>query len=148
MVANRKKRKKIFSLDHEHGRIEGQDNLKHFITDFYKQLLGPPDVNNFSLEDSWTSDTSQVSPTKNELLTASFSIKEIREVILVLENNKAPGLDDFLAEFYQHFWDTIQEDMTLCLETYLGETYRCFSLNFGVITLIPKVMRTSLLYIQ
>ena len=73
MVANGKKRKKrIFSLDHEHGKIEGQENLKNFITDFYKQLFGPPEVNNFSLEDSWASDIPQVSPNENELLTAPY----------------------------------------------------------------------------
>ncbi|KAL5663942.1 hypothetical protein ACJX0J_024050 [Zea mays] len=52
-------------------------------------------------------------PTENKLLTASFSIKEIREAIFGLVHNKAPGPDGFSAKFYQHFWDTIQEDMML-----------------------------------
>jgi hypothetical protein len=44
MMANEKLRKKrIFSLDHENGKIEGQANLKHYITGFYKGLFGDPE---------------------------------------------------------------------------------------------------------
>ena len=43
LVANGKTRKKcIFSLEHEGGKIEGQHNLKGYITQFYKELFGPP----------------------------------------------------------------------------------------------------------
>ena len=52
MVANVKHHKKhIFSLEHEGGKIEGQHNLKGYITQFYKDLFGPPEQNNFSLGD-------------------------------------------------------------------------------------------------
>jgi hypothetical protein len=44
MMANEKLRKKIiFSLDHENGKIEEQANLKHYITGFYKGLFGDPE---------------------------------------------------------------------------------------------------------
>ena len=50
MIANGKYRKKrIFSLEHEGGKIEGQQNLKSYITQFYKELFGPPEENHFSL---------------------------------------------------------------------------------------------------
>jgi hypothetical protein len=56
-----------------------------------------------------------------------------------MERNKASGLDGFPAEFYQNFWDIIKYDM---LQMFEG-LYRCdmplFSLDFDVITLIPKV---------
>ena len=52
MVANVKHHMKhIFSLEHEGGKIEGQHNLKGYITQFYKDLFGPPEENNFSLGD-------------------------------------------------------------------------------------------------
>jgi hypothetical protein len=102
-------------------------------------------VYNDLLEDSWTSDIPQVSPTENKLLTASFSIKEIREAIFGLVHNKAPGPDGFSAKFYQHFWDTIQEDMMLMFRDLSRGYLPLFSLNFGVITLIPKVQETNLI---
>lgn len=43
MIANGKHRKKIiYSLDQEEGKIEGQDNLKSYISDYYKELFGEP----------------------------------------------------------------------------------------------------------
>jgi hypothetical protein len=60
-----------------------------------------------------------------------------------MEHNKAPGPDGFPAEFYQHFWETIKGDlMNMFHELHTGEL-PLFSLNFGVITLIPKVKEAN-----
>jgi hypothetical protein len=40
--------KRIFSLEQENGLIEGQANLKAYITKFYKDLFGEPEVNSFT----------------------------------------------------------------------------------------------------
>lgn len=55
-----------------------------------------------------------------------------------MEPNKAPGPDDFPTEFYKEFWDTIKSNLIpLFQEFYLGNL-PLHSLNFGVITLLPK----------
>jgi hypothetical protein len=55
-----------------------------------------------------------------------------------MEHNKAPELNGFPAKFYQKFWDVIKEDLiTMFHGSYVGDL-SIFSLNFGVITLIPK----------
>ena len=84
------------------GKIEGQQNLKEYITKFYKDLFGPPEDNHFSLNNR-RDDIPQVSQPENEFLTAPFTKKEIREAIFDMEHNKAPGSDGFPDEFYQHF---------------------------------------------
>lgn len=44
LIANGKyRRKQNFSIDQEKGKIEGQKNLKDYITKFYKELFGPPE---------------------------------------------------------------------------------------------------------
>ena len=124
MVANGKHRKKrIFSLEHEGGKIEGQQNLKGYITQFYKELFGPAEENLFSLCDR-TDDIPQVSSTENEFLMAPFTEQEIRDAIFSMEHNKAPGPDGFPAEFYQHFWDVIKGDlMSMFQDLHQGVTF-------------------------
>jgi hypothetical protein len=36
-----------------------------------------------------------------EYLTAEFTEKEVKEAIMEMEHNKAPGPDGFLIEFYK-----------------------------------------------
>ena len=100
MIANGKHRKKrIFSLEHE-GGIEGQQNLKEYITKFYKDLFGPPEDNHFSLNNR-IDDIPQVSQPENEFLTAPFTEKEIQEAIFNMKHNKAPGPDGFCSRSAQ-----------------------------------------------
>jgi len=80
-VANGKHRRtRIFRLDQEEGIIEGDQNLKKFITNYYKGLFGEPTVNNFSLVESDTSDIPQISHLENEVLTAEFSKQEVNTI--------------------------------------------------------------------
>jgi hypothetical protein len=45
LVANGKhRRKKIFQLEQDEGTIVGQDSLKVYITEYYKNLFGPPQI--------------------------------------------------------------------------------------------------------
>jgi len=87
MVANGKHRKKIiFSLDDENGKIEGQENLKSYITKFYKELFGEPEVNAFSLFEDRTADIPQVDDSENNLLTAPFTEDEVKKAIFSMEH--------------------------------------------------------------
>jgi mannosylglycoprotein endo-beta-mannosidase len=57
MVANEKRRKtRIFQLEQEGRMIKGQENLKVFITKYYKDLFGSSQRNNFSLDKSQIND--------------------------------------------------------------------------------------------
>ena len=43
LIANGKhRRKKIFQLEQDEGTILGQDNLKSYISEYYKSFLGSP----------------------------------------------------------------------------------------------------------
>jgi mannosylglycoprotein endo-beta-mannosidase len=139
LIANGKRRKKkIFQLEQDEGTIIGEENLKIFITEYYKKLFGEPEVNHFTMEEDRTDDIPQISPEENVMLTANFSMEEVREAIFQMEHNKAPGPDGFPAEFYQTFWEVIKEDlMALFVMLQTGEL-PLFKLNFGVITLLPK----------
>lgn len=110
LVANGKHHKQhIFKLENEDGMIIGDEQLKAHITTYYKGLFGPPDESSFTLVEDRVDDTPQVSDAENEILTAPFSEKEVKDV--VLEHNKSPGPDGFPAEFYQVFWKIIKGDL-------------------------------------
>jgi hypothetical protein len=87
------------------------NQLKSYITNYYKDLFGPPEESSFSLNEDRTDDIPQVSPEENGLLTAPYSEDEVKKAIFQMECNKAPGPDGFPAEFYHTFWDTIKLDL-------------------------------------
>jgi hypothetical protein len=55
-----------------------------------------------------------------------------------MEHNKAPGPDGFPVEFYQVFWEVIKDDLFALFVDFHQKFLSVHSLNFGVITLIPK----------
>lgn len=119
--------------------IEGHEQLKSYITNYYKNLFGAPEEGNFSMDESRTDDIPQVSDEQNGLLTAPYSEEEVRKAVFLMEQNKAPGPDGFPAEFYQNFWEVIKSDLLLLFSDLHAGHLELFRLNFGEITLLPKV---------
>jgi mannosylglycoprotein endo-beta-mannosidase len=114
LIANGKhRRKKIFQLEQDEGMIIGQENLKNYFSDYYKQLFGPPASSSCVMEESVVHDIKQISADENAILIAEFAEKEVFEAISQMEKNKAPGPDGFPAEFYQTFWRVIKEDLMI-----------------------------------
>jgi hypothetical protein len=140
LVANGKHlRQQIFSLEDEDGAcIADEEELKTHITSYYKNLFGKPDITSIDLDESFIQDISQVSDTENEILTANFTIDEVKKVVFSLEHNKAPGPDGFPVEFYQAFWEVIKDNLFALFVDFHQNSLLVHSLNFGVITLIPK----------
>ena len=90
LIANGKHRKKrIFQLEQDEETIVGQQNLKVFITEFYKNLFGAPMPNFVGLREEVTHDISQLNEEKGNILTSPFSEEEVFEAISQMEHNKA-----------------------------------------------------------
>ena len=139
MTANGKHRKmKIFQLEQDEGTIVGQDNLKLYITNYYKQLFGAPEHTFVSLDESTVDDIPQLATDENKILTTQFSEKEVFEAISQMKNNKAPGPDGFPAEFYKRCWHIIKGDLLPMFHDLFSGHLQLFHLNFRTITLLPK----------
>jgi hypothetical protein len=123
----------------DEGLIEGHEQLKSYITNYYKGLFGSPEESSFSLDETQMDDIPQVSMEENDLLTSPCSEEEVKKAIFQMEHNKAPGLDGFPAEFYQSFWDTIKMDLLHMFSVLHAEQLELFLLNFGEVILLPKV---------
>ena len=140
MVTNGKRRKtRIFRLEQEEGVIEGEENLRKYIKNYYKSRFGDIEVNKLFLDESVKEDITHVAKEENRLLIEEFTEKEVRDAIFQMKHNKAPGPDGFPAEFYQVFWSLIKEDVIAMFRYFHKGKLDLFSLNFGVITLLPKL---------
>ena len=93
-----------------------------------------------TLDESQREDIPQVFPVENEILTQQFHESEVRTAIFQMEHNKAPGPDDFLAEF---FWGVIKEDLMALFQEFHQGSLPLHSLNLGTIILLPKKIEAT-----
>jgi hypothetical protein len=78
--------------------IEGQENLKSYITNFYKKLFGKPSPNSIHLD---TNGVDSIFKEDKIFLTKTFTMEEIKVAVFGMAPNKADGPDGFNAEFFQ-----------------------------------------------
>ena len=140
LVSNGKHRKQhIYNLENDQGVVIGDDQLKKHITQFYKNLFGSPEVSEITLMENQILDIPQVLQEEDDALISEFTETEVRDAVFQMEHNKAPGPDGFLVEFYQVFWNLIKDDLMALFTDFHKEDLNLYSLNFGIITLIPKI---------
>jgi hypothetical protein len=123
--------------------VFGNNCLKNYITSYYKNLFGPPENSDITLLEDQNLDIPQVSPEENDILISPFTESEAKEAVFQMEHNKAPGPDGFPAEFYQVFWGVIKDDLLPLFHDLHREALDLYSLNFGIITLIPKIQNAT-----
>lgn len=95
------------------------------------------------LSGSFWEDSQKVTGEENDLLTASFSEKEIKEAIFSCYAEGALGLDGLSFLFYQKFWEIIKKDVVALFEDFHRGELDIRRLNFALVTLIPKVNDAS-----
>jgi hypothetical protein len=96
--ANGRRRKNlIVRLNQDEGIVEGQENLKRYITEFYKKLFGRSEVSSITLDPTGVE---QISEADKKILTDPFNLEEVKQAVFGMEPNKAAGPDGFNAEFY------------------------------------------------
>jgi hypothetical protein len=79
------------------------------------------------------------------LLTSPFSLEEIRDVVFALKHNSAPGPDGFPSEFFEEFWEVIKNDLFNLFNSFHDGSLNIERLNFGIVTLIPGILRDLIL---
>jgi len=60
-----------------------------------------------------------------------------------MEHNKTPGTDGLPAKFSQVLLEIIKEDLMAIFKDFHEERLPLYSLNFGVITLLPKIVEAK-----
>ena len=140
-VANGRKRKNtILSFKKGDEVVEGDSNLLAHATEYYKILFGPEQGYSFPLALDLWDENEWVQEYENEILTQPFSEEEIKEALFQMEKNKAAGPDSIPIEFYQSCWEIVKNDIIQLFDDFYNGLLDVSRLNYGVITLLPKVV--------
>ncbi len=109
------------------GDITGQEDLAHYVRSFYACLYtseaSAPGTSK-AREICWGSTPTRVSNMANDELTKELTLKEIKEAIVAMPKDKAPGCDGIPREFFQELIEEISPTLLQALSAMLrrGET--------------------------
>lgn len=133
----------ISFLNSDSGEIRGQKGITSHIVRFYKSLFGPSDDCLISLNNNFWPVEMKLTDTERDLLIKPFGVEEVKGVVMEMKVNSAPGPNGFSVAFFQKFWDTTQGDLMCMFQDFWEEQLDIKRLNFGVITLVPKIKEAN-----
>jgi hypothetical protein len=88
--------------------------------------------------DLWVGDK-LVSPHENDDLMRSFSAEELDWILKDTKFDTAPGPDGLPVIFFKKFWPLLRNEVLAILNGFALGTVDIARLNFGILSLIPKV---------
>jgi hypothetical protein len=126
LVANIKhRRQQIYSLEDDVGSyISDEEELKHHITSYYKNLFGKLDTTLIELDESNTHDIPQVSNSENEILTANFTIEEVKKTVINMNIIKLLDHMVFQLSFIKCFGKLLSFIYLCCMRIFIKIHYR------------------------
>ena len=143
-MANGKKRKNtIFSIQKDGVEIEDPDMILDLATNYYKDLFGHSGRSDIKLQQGCWTDEEKISQTESENLCKHFDMEEVKQVVFGMEKNTASGPDHLPMEFFQICWDVIKQDLMDMFEEFYESKLDLSRLNYGTITLIPKIKEAN-----
>lgn len=80
-----------------------------------------------------------VTANMNNLLSAPFTVQEIKRALFDMHPDKSPGPDGMSVLFYQKCWNIVGEDVTEAALKILNDGADLKTLKSTVVSLIPKV---------
>jgi hypothetical protein len=135
----RKRRCVIMSLAMDNGTVVDKEEIKELIYSFYINLMGSEEPRVLQLQEGIWAQDQKVSDEENENLLRSFSHEELNDVLKETKMDTAPGPDGFPVMFYKRCWPWIKAQVLQILNGFALGTVDIARLNFGILSLIPKV---------
>ena len=117
--------------------LTDQEEIGHVMESYYKDLFS---TSNPILDaDSLEKIPCMVTDEMNADLMTEFTEVEVKEVLNQMAPLKVPGPNGMPPLFYQHFWATMQHDVTSAILSWLNSGILPKPSNHTLITLIPKI---------
>jgi hypothetical protein len=83
--------------------IEDKEELKAYISEFYKNLFGGGQEPRIQLSETFWTDRGRCGEEQNQWLVRPFTMIELEEAVKEMKSNTAPGPDGFSTSFLQTF---------------------------------------------
>jgi hypothetical protein len=146
-IANGRRRKCFIPrLITDQGEVDDQKGLLEHIYAFYQGLMGSVgEPRRFALAPNLWDVDQQISDRENRELELTFTPEELDEVLLSMKPDSAPGPDGFPVLFFKKFWGILRGPILHLLNDFTLGRMDIARLNFGIISLIPKVKGADLI---
>jgi hypothetical protein len=116
--------------------------MKH-ATEFNKTLFGSGRVSGMSLLENFWEDRHILWEEEKEMLTKPFQEAEVKRMSFDMKADSAPGPNGFGVHFFKAFWQIIKGDYMALVQDFYRGALDIRRLNYGVITLVPKLKEAS-----
>jgi hypothetical protein len=113
--------------------------IQEHIYGFYRELLDTTATRGYGLEPDTWSGCQQVSQEENNNLALTFSEVELENIVNDMKTNTAPGPDGLPVIFFKSFWPLVKRGILHILNDFVLGRIDIARLNFGILSLIPKV---------
>jgi hypothetical protein len=139
-IANGKRKKcAITNLTTPFGTITDKRAIQTHVYAFYRELIGTEDPQLLSLVSNLWDDCFWVSNGENVAFALTFSPQELDEVLAQSKLDIAPGPDGFPVALFKVFWPMLKPLILRILNDIALGRLDISRLNFGVLSLLPKV---------
>lgn len=128
----------ITKLKDSQGRkASGDDEVSVMFVEYYKHLFTT--LNPHGIEEVVQYTKQVVSEDMNNCLIRNFSKDEVEIALKQMAPLKAPGPDRMPPIFFQHYWESIGDDVVKAVVSCLNSNSIETGLNHTFISLIPKM---------
>jgi hypothetical protein len=142
--ANGRRRKKtIIELETDQGVVKSQEEIMKHVTGFYKNLFGSQPQCNLRLDKNFWIEGRTLPQGEKENLIKPFLEEEVKKTIFEMRVDSAPGPNGFDVQFFKTFCPVIKGDYMAMLHDFHKRELDIKRLNFGVITLVPKLKEAN-----
>ncbi|KAF7810641.1 reverse transcriptase [Senna tora] len=142
VVNHQRNKAPITSIQIQPGQwIEDQGGIKQAANEYFQQLYTSNDAADETARRQFISNygTPKLNQGHIQHHSKPFTRLEIENAMFQMHAGKAPSPDGMTPMFFQHCWDTVQEDVTRMVGSFLLRGFLLRSMNQTHIALIPKM---------
>ncbi|XP_075076119.1 uncharacterized protein LOC107763904 [Nicotiana tabacum] len=143
-MKNRQARNNIGRLTDSNGDImQSPEEVKAEILNFDRGLLGSSATQLPMINYDIMKNGNVLNMSQQLQLIRPVSREEVKQALLGINDNKAPGCDGYNSYFFKKTWHIVGEEITAAVQDFFENADMCKAINCTTITLIPKIQNPT-----